>query len=58
MIVQMILIEYFKIERYVQMKYQKIIILIIMITYIKNVIILVKNVVELEMNKIIIVMNV
>ena len=57
-IVQVIHIEYFKIEIYVQLKFQKIIILIIMIIYIKNVIIHVKNVVNQEMKQIIIVMNV
>jgi hypothetical protein len=57
-IVQVIHIEYIKIEIYVQLKFQKIIILIIMIIYIKNVIILVKFVVNKEMKLLIIVINV
>ena len=57
-IVQVIHIEYFKIEIYVQLKFQKIIILIIMIIYIKNAIILVKFVVKEEMKLLIIVTNV
>ena len=56
-IVQIIPIKYFKIEIYVQIKYQKTIILM-MIMFIKNVIINAKNVVHQEMKQLIIVMNV
>ena len=57
-IVQMVLIDYFKIEIYVQLKFLKIIILMIMIIFIKNVIIHVKFVVIQEMKYIIIVIYV
>ena len=49
-IVQWEHIEYFKIEIYVQLKFQKIITLILII-YSKNVIIHAKNVVNQEMNQ-------
>ena len=49
MIVQMVHIEYFKTEIYARLKFQTIIISIIMIIYIKNVIIIAKNVLNWEM---------
>ena len=57
MIVQMVHIEYFKTEIYARLKFQTIIISIIMIIYIKNVIIIAKNVLNWEMKLLIIVMN-
>ena len=51
MIVQMVHIEYFKTEIYARLKFQTIII------YIKNVIIIAKNVLNWEMKLLIIVMN-
>ena len=57
-IVLMIHIVYLKLEIHVQTIYQKIFTLILKIKYIKNVILLVKNAINQEMIRIIIVMNV